>query len=55
MKKTFYSLLIAVLLVGFTTLSYAEMVVSLKQNTDAALPKIKVDIQFDSWQRCRGL
>ncbi len=54
MKKTFYGLLIAVLLVGFTTLSSAEMVVSLKQDSDAALPKIKVDIHLTGGKGVAG-
>ena len=46
MRKTFYGLLTVILLVGLASLSYAEIVVSLKQNTDTALPKIKVDIHL---------
>ena len=46
MRKTFFGLFIVLLLFGVASLSDAEMVVSLKQDTDVALPKIKVDIHL---------
>lgn len=46
MRKTFFGLFTAVLLLGWTALSYSEMVVSLQQDTDVTLPKIKVDIHL---------
>ncbi len=54
MKRTFYGLLTAILLLGFTALSYAEMVVSLKQNTDVALPKITVDVNLTDGRGVAG-
>ena len=46
MRKTFFKLFTVILLLGLVSLSYAEMVVSLKQDTDVTLPKIKVDIHL---------
>ncbi len=46
MRKTFCGLLTTILLLGWTALSYAEMVVSLKHDTNVTLPKIKVDIHL---------
>ena len=46
MRKTFFGLFTVLLLFGVASLSDAEMVVSLKQDTDVALPKIKVDIHL---------
>ena len=50
MRKSFLGLFTAILLLGWTALSYSEMVVSLKQNTDVVLPKIKVDIHLAGGQ-----
>ncbi len=54
MKKTFFNLFTVILLLVLTSLSYAEMVVSLKQNTDVALPRIKVDIHLADGQGVAG-
>ena len=54
MRKAFLGLFTTVLLFGWTALSYSEMVVSLKQNTDVALPKIKVDIHLADGQGVAG-
>ena len=54
MKKTFLNLFTVILLLGWTALSYSEMVVSLKQDTDVALPKIKVDIHLADGKRVAG-
>lgn len=54
MRKAFFTLLAVTLLLSFTTLSYCEMVVSLKQNPDADSPQIKVDIQLNGGQGVAG-
>ena len=54
MRKTFFSLLTAILLLGWTVLSYSEMVVSLQQDTDVALPRIKVDIHLTDGKGVAG-
>ena len=54
MRKTFFGLFTALLLLGWTALSYSEMVVSLKQDIDVALPKIKVDIHLADGQGVAG-
>ena len=54
MRKTFLGLFTTLLLLGFAALSYSEMVVSLKQDTDVALPKIKVDIHLADGQGVAG-
>ena len=42
------------LLLGFTALSYPEMVVSLKQDTDVTLPRITVDVHLADGKRVTG-
>ena len=54
MRKAFLGLFTAILLLGWTALSYSEMVVSLKQNTGVVLPKIKVDIHLAGGQDVAG-
>ena len=54
MRKTFFGLFTAILLLGFAALSYSEMVVSLKQDTDVTLPKIKVDIHLTDGKDVAG-
>lgn len=54
MRKTFFRLFIVPLLFGVVSLSDAEMVVSLKQDTDVALPKIKVDIHLTDGKGVAG-
>ena len=54
MKKTFFNLFIVIFLLGLASLSYAEMVVSLKQDTDAALPRITVDIDLTDGKDVAG-
>ena len=54
MRKTFLGLFTAILVLVWTALSYSEMVVSLKQNTDVVLPKIKVDIHLAGGQGVAG-
>ena len=46
MRKTFFGFFTVILLLGWTALGYSEMRVSLKQDTDVTLPKIKVDIHL---------
>ncbi len=54
MRKTFFGLFTTILLLGLVSLSYAEMVVSLKQDTDVALPSIKVDIHLENGKGVAG-
>ena len=54
MRKAFLGLFTVVLLLGWTALSYSEMVVSLKQDTDVTLPKIKVDVHLAGGQGVAG-
>ena len=54
MKKTFFNLFTVILLLGLVSLSYAETVVSLKQDTDVALPRITVDIDLTDGKDVAG-
>ena len=54
MRKTFFCLFTVMLLLGFTALSYPEMVVSLKQDTDVTLPRITVDVHLADGKRVTG-
>ena len=54
MKKSIFTLLAVTLLFGFTSISYCENVVSLKQNLNSVSPQIKVDIDLSGGKGVAG-